>query len=1082
MQQFSIVSRGLSAAAVSLMLFASACTCKPSTLGTNYGEIGVIWRDDTGTQVSNRDATYDFGNALSGDTKTLTMTVKNNGTAKLTLSKLVVASGDAVNIGDATAAGSPFTVKFKPSDVNPTEQVEFEMSFTPQELKSTFLAVLTLTGEGARPEDSTATITLKGGGEKGACELPDTIDFGAVQVGETQTFSLDMYNPTTLPATATAGDFTGADATSFAYPGPHGSVVVAPKTTVPVLVAFSPTEKRSYSASIVAHGPGNCPDKTITLTGRGGDETLTWKPTDSLAFGFVNPGSDSVRQVVFTNPSNVPITLTQVVTTMPSDFFQRVDAGKDETKFVVAGGGTSSLNLTCSPSGLGARSAKVTFNTGLKKVPSGSINLTCTGGGPKIKVTPRPTLGFGRVGYFANSSVNRKVTVQNVGGKPPVPDITANLFLGQVVNSLPGQGTPFEIVAGPNTDATEFSIGLGSAYDGARGIEATPGSNFVDFLVTLKPASVGMKSAKLTIYSNDPTEPVITIDITADVQNLPPCNYEVTPTMVSYGLVTPGISKDLPVTITNKGTGPNDICYLSGIDLAAGTSPAFTLVGGPVDAKQLAPGESWQVVVRLSPVGPVPTTLTTLTGTLRFNASAPGPTPPPTANVQLSASIGPSCLAVTPDPQDFGTTKIGCNSVSRTFNIYNICQQPIQLSTIALQAAAGQPAGGPNCTGGTACPEFFLSSTPTPNTTVSPGAAPVQFQAKYRPIDVGSDSGAIALNVIQSGQTVTYLVGLVGKGDTVGQQTDTFVQDAQPKADILIVVDDSGSMADKQASLAANFNSFIKYAASAMVDYQIGVTSTTKTNAGDQVCLPVLGCQTSPGANSIAPGGLLHRDPAKGLAPILTPMTRNVPQTFANLVNLGTDGSGVEQGLEAATLALTPPMIAGDNLGFLRPEANLAVVVISDAGDQSPQSVTYYQNRLINIKGFNRLSMFTFNNIGPYQPTDSAACQYDNDHNPERYAAVVDATSGVKDEICTTSWATALQALGRTAFGFRTQFFLNNTPDQTAGKLLEVKVNGAISPGTAWLYDSGTNSIKFNPTDAPAPGQSLTVRYDTQCL
>lgn len=1083
MSQQSILPRGLVIAAALLMI-SSACTCRPgSNLGSNFGEIGLVWRTESGEQLIDRDATFHFGSALSGDTKRLTMTVRNVGTGRLTLSKLELAEGDTVTIGSTAVADVPFQVNFTPKEVNPTEQVEFEMFFTPQMLKHAFMAKLTLTAEGTRPEDSTATITLKGGGERGACDLPDTLDFGAVQVGETQTYLLDLVNPTTLPTTALAGELTGADATSFGYgSNVHGTVSVGPMTSVPVAITFSPTEKRAYSASFVAHGPGNCPEKTITLSGRGGDETLTWAPSD-LAFGYVSPGADVVKDVVFTNPSSLPIVLTEVVTTMPTDFFQKVPAGSNEHTFTVPGGGVPTpLHLTCSPSGLGARTAKLSFKTGLKKVATGIVNLTCTGGGPKIKVTPRPSLGFGRVGYFAGTSVNRKVTVQNVGGRPPTPDVTANLFLGQVVGNVPGQGAPFEIMAGANTDPSEFTINLASAYERTKGIEAIPGANFVDFLVTLTPKSVGMKSATLIIYSNDAADPEVTVELSADVQLLPPCNYDVSPTMVDFGLVTPGISKDLPIVITNKGINPADICYLSGVDLAAGTSPAYTLVGGPVTDKQLAPGERWEVVVRLFPMGQVPKQLETLTGVLRFNASTPGPTPPPQANIALRASIGPSCLAVTPDPQDFGTVKLGCNSSARTFNIYNICQTQMQLKAVTLQAAAGQPAGGANCAGGSACPEFFLSSTPASNTEIAPGAAPVQFQAKYRPIDVGDDSGAVALTVVQSGQTVAYLVGLVGKGDTTGQQTDTFVQDAKPKADILIVLDDSGSMADKQKSLASNFNSFIGYATSAMVDYHIGVTSTTVSNS-EQVCFPFGGCMTVPSSNSsAAPGGILHRDAAKGLAPILKPTTRNVPQTFARLVDLGTQGDSTEQGLETATMALTPPVITAENADFLRPEANLAIVIVSDAGDQSPQTVTYYHNRLVNIKGFNRLSMFTFNTIGPYRPKPPDDCVYDNGGDVMRYDELVTATSGVRDEICTTNWAAALQGLGKTAFGFRTQFFLNNTPDQTSGKLLEVKINDVIVPGTSWVYDSTTNSIKFNPTTAPSPGQTLTVRYDTQCF
>jgi hypothetical protein len=129
-----------------------------------------------------------------------------------------------------------------------------------------------------------------------------------------------------------------------------------------------------------------------------------------------------------------------------------------------------------------------------------------------------------------------------------------------------------------------------------------------------------------------------------------------------------------------------------------------------------------------------------------------------------------------------------------------------------------------------ACPEFFRVSTPmipAGGLTLAPGASPVQVQLKYRPIDIGADTGAMAIDAVQNGQSITYLVGLQGNGDSTGQQTDTFMQDQSPKADILLVVDDSCSMQDKQQSLASNFSSFIQYAVAANVDYHLGVTTTS---------------------------------------------------------------------------------------------------------------------------------------------------------------------------------------------------------------------------------------------------------------
>jgi hypothetical protein len=1055
------------------------CDCRKGPgVTSNYGEIGVIWRDDQANRVINRDATYDFGHALTGEKKNLTMSVTNLGAGSLTLKTLALTSGDPTIIGSDVPANPAFEVQFKETVLGSSEQVDFPMYFTPTQLKSVFEADLTLTAEGTRAEDATAKVTLKGGGEAGACDLPTTIDFGAVTVGEKFPYALLLRNPTTIDATAHVGDITGADAAAFVA-APTGDISVPAMTVGQSIISFSPTEKRDYTAQVIAHGVGTCPDVTITLKGTGSDAVLTWSPS-SLDFGAVPPGDEGDRDVVFVNPANAPVTLTMVQTSMPTDFSHKVTAGVDPTTFTIPGGSVPTpLTVACSPSGFGARTANLTFTTGLVKVPNGTVALTCKGGGPKIKVTPDPTLDFGQVGYFPATptfNVSRKVTIQNVG----TYDTSANLFLGEVVNGVPGQGAPFDLT-GP--DAAEFSVSLASTYP-TTGIPALAGSNFVDLKVTLTPQSVGMKTATLTIYSNDSSTPTKVITINANAQQLPPCNYSVSPATANFGLVSPGTTKDLAVTITNLGQGANDLCYLSGIDLQAGSNTAFSIVGGPVVDKTLNPGESWPVVVRVTPPGPVPATLVTLTGTLQFNASSPTN---PQGLVPVRASMGPTCLVVTPDPLDFGTVKMGCASAPRTFTLYNTCTANVTLKSFSMQAAGGQPAGGPNCPGTSACPEFSLVSTPTipsGGLSVTTGGTPVNFQVKYAPIDLGTDTGAVAIDAVQSGQSVTYLVGLQGTGDTSGQQTDTFVQDAQPKADVLLVIDDSGSMQDKQTSLSNNFTSFMQYALSANVDYQIGVITTTN-DMND--CPANLGCTT------VAMGGSLYQNASAGIPKFITPRTPSVATVFSKMVKVGTDGSGIERGFEPAVSALTPPKIAAENAGFLRTDANLAVVVVSDASDQSAQPVSYYQNRLVNVKGFNKLSMFTFNNIGPYDPNIdeySTPCAYDGDHDPSRYASVVAYTSGVKGEICTTNWSGTLQGLGRTTFGARTQFFLNNTPDLN-GNSIVVQINGTnvalsntcTNATTPACYDAASNSIKFSPASAaPQPGQTLTVTYTNACF
>lgn len=1089
-----------------LALALVGCDCGKPPITTRFGDLQVVWKDPvSGEVIRSRDALYDFGTALVGETRPLVLTVRNDGTGPLTLNVLDRTEGDAVSIApDKQQGGAPFFVEFRPdTTVGPGEQVEFRMTFTPTALQGGFLSKLKLVSSGTRTEDSEAVITLKAQGEKGACDMPSLIDFGNVPVGETLAYVVEFKNTTNVTAQGEAGVITGADAAAFGYKnaGLPGAVTVQAMSSFRAEITFTPTEKREYLARVTLRGAGGCPPVEAVIRAVGSDDVLSWTP-DRLNFGLVSPGFESVKEVVFTNTSNVDITLTQVTASMPTDYFHRVPAGGDATTFTVPGRGVPTrMKVACSPSGLGARPAStLRFNTGLNKTPVGTIVLECVGGGPKIRVTPRPNVAFGRVGYFAGNTtfqVNRRVNVQNVGVPPRMPDPSFNLFLGSVDpgSGMVGQLPLFELTPkNAVTEMDEFSVSLFSNYDPMTGIPPVAGQNSLDLVVTLRPKSIGRKEAELVIYSNDNADPEVKLQVSADVEELPPCNYRVSPMTANFGLVTPGTTKDLPITITNLGVNANEKCFLSGIDLAAGSHPAYALVGGPVAEKELLPQESWQVVVRVTPPGPVPTTITSLLGELQFNVTSPAA---PQARVQLRTSVGPSCLAVTPDPLDFGTVKyvappaMRCSSAPRTLTVYNVCSSPVTLRRFDLQAAAGQPAGGPNCAGGMPCPEFYLTQTPTiPMAGLVLNAAQfTTFQARYSPIDIGSDTGAVSIEVLQSGQTVTYLVGLQGRGDPSGQQTDTFMQDMQPKADILLVVDDSGSMGDKQTSLSTNFSSFIQYAASAGVDYQIGVITTTADDACPPPPLPCI--QPSTPGNGIL--RTIRAGQPNQVGPILRSNTPNVGQAFQQLVNVGTNGSGTEQALATSVMALTPPRIVTENAGFLRTDANLAIVIVSDAGDQSNQPLSYYENRLINVKGFNRLSMFTLSAIGPFLTMPPSNCSYDGGGDPQRYAALVTRTGGVREEICTSNWATALQGLGRTAFGFRTMFFLGTSPDLTGGQTLNVQINGQAVMGGgacmngqptsgAWCYDSAANAVRFTPMTTPGPGQTLTVQYQTACF
>ncbi len=96
--------------------------------------------------------------------------------------------------------------------------------------------------------------------------------------------------------------------------------------------------------------------------------------------------------------------------------------------------------------------------------------------------------------------------------------------------------------------------------------------------------------------------------------------------------------------------------------------------------------------------------------------------------------------------------------------------------------------------------------------------------------------------------------------------------------------------------------------------------------------------------------------------------------------------------------------------------------------------------------------------------------------------------NGVKEQICTQNWAASLQNLGKTAFGYRTNFFLTAIPDLTGTNTITVQINGMTLGQTdsrgapVWSYDAASNAVIFQPLYVPEPGDVLTVTYTVTCF
>jgi hypothetical protein len=150
--------------------------------------------------------------------------------------------------------------------------------------------------------------------------------------------------------------------------------------------------------------------------------------------------------------------------------------------------------------------------------------------------------------------------------------------------------------------------------------------------------------------------------------------------------------------------------------------------------------------------------------------------------------------------------------------------------------------------------------------------------------------------------------------------------------DIVFVVDDSGSMKEEQDNLAANFPEFVKVLdqykvrSGEQLDYRLAVTTT-----GRDLQYTIAGVFP---ANEKGDNGAFRQKCG---------MTRrwiertdaNVATTFKCAAAVGTGGPSIEMPLYALKLAFDDRVRDGTNAGFLRDDALLAVVILTDEDDCS---------------------------------------------------------------------------------------------------------------------------------------------------
>lgn len=196
------------------------------------------------------------------------------------------------------------------------------------------------------------------------------------------------------------------------------------------------------------------------------------------------------------------------------------------------------------------------------------------------------------------------------------------------------------------------------------------------------------------------------------------------------------------------------------------------------------------------------------------------------------------------------------------------------------------------------------------------------------------------------------------------------------QVDMLFLIDDSDSIAPWQVQLRErlpNFMNVLKSAPGGMPDMHIAVVSSS---LGAGIYANVTGCL--PGTRGNQGGEFQHEaDCGLGAGETFlrstggeTPETNfegDITDVFACIADLGQSGCGFEHQLEATRVALQKAGTPGsNNFGFLRPNALLSVVMLTDEDDcsVSPDSTLFDPNQQTTAEPLGGLQSYRCNEFG----------------------------------------------------------------------------------------------------------------------
>ncbi|RZA18314.1 MAG: hypothetical protein EOP10_21280, partial [Proteobacteria bacterium] len=327
--------------------------------------------------------------------------------------------------------------------------------------------------------------------------------------------------------------------------------------------------------------------------------------------------------------------------------------------------------------------------------------------------------------------------------------------------------------------------------------------------------------------------------------------------------------------------------------------------------------------------------------------------------------------------------------------------------------------------------------------TMGEGSLNYQASQKLSSQSITMDNNVVASEKVFTQVDRPMLTEVFSQGSELKKQSEAFKQNAsaQGALDLLLVIDNSGSMKEEQENLSGKLAPLLSFVKDS--DWRIGVV-TTDPNDG---CLRALISKSDVNANA----------------------------AFASAVQPGLKGSGNERGILQAVNGLKGQ--CNPTGSWLRNQSTVGVLIVSDedncsagqdCGNEAYTQGSYLTDYLSSIRQPG-LNARVYGLIG--HPSLSAQQCSTMAAKANIYAAVIDNTGGSWGSICAADYSGTLQAISKDISAILlTQFTLQFKP---APGTVKVYIDGKLQSSGYTVHE---NVIEF--ASAPAAGTTVSFQYE----